>query len=263
MIRLGRGTAIAAALAVAAAGAAGSAATALRPPALARLRVKVLAEHPHDRSSFTQGLLFADGKLYESTGLSGESALLAVDLMSGTAARRVDLAPDVFGEGLALAGDRLVQLTWREGKAYVYSRRDFSRLAEWELNGEGWGLTFDGKRFWQSDGSSTLRVRDASTFREVGKVQVTQDGTPREDLNELEWVNGEIYANVWTTDDIVRIDPASGRVTAVIDASGLLTPSERAAADVLNGIAYDPAKRVFYITGKHWPKLFEVVFVPR
>lgn len=241
----------------------GAVAAALRSPAVERLTVKVLAEHPHDPTSFTQGLLFKDGLLYESTGLYGQSALLAVDPASGAAVRRVDLPADVFGEGLALAGDRLVQLTWREGKAFAYSRGDFSRLAEYEISDEGWGLTYDGKRFWQSDGSAVLRQRDPITFRTVAKVAVTQDGTPRANLNELEWVDGVLYANVWMSDDIVRIDPKSGRVTAVIDASGLLASAERAGVDVLNGIAYNPTKRIFYLTGKHWPKLFEVVFVRR
>lgn len=234
-----------------------------RGPAVERLAVGVLAERPHDPRSFTQGLLFHDGLLYESVGQYRESALLAVDPASGAALRRVDLEPGLFGEGLALVGDRLVQLTWREGRALVYRRADFAKLAELRYSGEGWGLTFDGRRLIQSDGSATLRWRDPVSFAVTGALRVTVDGQPRDNLNELEWAEGAIYANVWMSDEIVRIDPASGRVTAVIDASGLLTPAERGAADVLNGIAYDPARRVFYLTGKHWPKLFEAVFVPR
>jgi glutaminyl-peptide cyclotransferase len=166
----------------------------------------------------------------------------------------------VFGEGLALAGDRLIQLTWREHRAFVYGASGFDRLGEARYDGEGWGLAFDGARLWQSDGSDTLTVRDPRTLAVLERRQVTLDGRPRDYLNELEWVEGKLYANVWQSDDILRIDPATGKVEAVIDAASLLSPEERASTDVLNGIAYDPARKVFLITGKLWPKLFEVTF---
>jgi len=228
----------------------------------ARMTVRVLAAWPHDRSSFTQGLFWHAGALYESVGQYGSSALLRVELESGRALERTDLARRYFGEGLALAGDRLIQLTWREGKAFLYNAADFAPLGEIDYAGEGWGLTFDGHSLWMSDGSDTLTVRDPATLRVQKQVRVTLDGHPRDYLNELEWVDGKIYANVWQSDTILRIDPASGRTEAVIDASGLLDGEERNGTDVLNGIAYDPARQVFFITGKLWPKLFEVNFVP-
>ncbi len=240
--------------------------TAAPPPAssapAARMTVRVLAAWPHERSSFTQGLLWHGGVLYESVGQYGSSGLLRVELESGRALERTDLARRFFGEGLALAGDRLVQLTWREGKAFCYNAADFTPLGELDYAGEGWGLTFDGHSLWMSDGSDTLTVRDPATLHVRRQVRVTLDGRPRDYLNELEWVDGKIYANVWQSDTILRIDPASGRAEAVIDASGLLSTEERNGTDVLNGIAYDPARQVFFITGKLWPKLFEVKFVP-
>jgi len=225
-----------------------------------RLSVRVGAVWPHDPASYTQGLVWDGRNLLESIGQYGASALLRVELESGRAVQRVDLERAMFGEGLALAGDRLIQLTWREHKAFVYGANGFARVGEAHYDGEGWGLAFDGARLWLSDGSDTLTVRDPRTLAVLERRQVTLDGRPRDYLNELEWVEGKLYANVWQSDDILRIDPASGRVEAVIDAAGLLTPEERASTDVLNGIAYDPARKVFLITGKLWPKLFEVTF---
>jgi glutamine cyclotransferase len=238
--------------------------TAGKPAAVAaaskveHLTVRVQAVWPHDPASFTQGLVWDGHDLLESIGQYGASALLRVELETGRALRRVDLDPKVFGEGLARAGDRLVQLTWREGRAFSYRASDFSPLAESRYEGEGWGLAFDGAHLWMSDGSDTLTVRDQMTLAVLERRKVTIDGRPRDYLNELEWVDGKLYANVWQSDDIVRIDPTTGRVEAVIDAAGLLTAEERAHTDVLNGIAYDPARRVFFLTGKLWPKLFEV-----
>jgi len=228
-----------------------------------RLAVKVLSVRPHDAQAFTQGLLLHGGSLFESTGLNGSSSLREVDPATGKVKRRVSVPSEYFAEGLAAVGDRLIQLTWKEEKAFVYRLADFKPAGELRYDGEGWGLAFDGRRLVMSDGSDRLTFRDPRTFAVLGEVRVTLAGRPLTQLNELECVDGAVYANVWQMDQIVRIDPASGKVTAVIDASGLLTPAERQNADVLNGIAWDPARKTFLITGKLWPKLFEVTFVPR
>lgn len=240
----------------------GSPAGNLAPGAAERLTVKVLSVRPHDPSAYTQGLVWDRGTLYESAGLYGRSSLRQVDPQSGQVVRRLDVPPGFFAEGLALVGNRLVQLTWKEGVAFVYDLRSFERTGEFHYQGEGWGLCDDGRRLVMSDGSDRLSFRDRQTFALLGGVDVQLDGSPARQLNELECVGGAVYANVWMSDQILRIDPASGRVTAAIDAGGLLDAAEQAQADVLNGIAYDPAKRTFLITGKLWPKLFEVVFVP-
>jgi glutamine cyclotransferase len=219
---------------------------------------RVLAQWPHDPQAFTQGLIFDRGQFLESTGQYGPSELRRVELESGRVLARVPLAASLFGEGLALVGDRLIQLTWQEGRALVYDAASFAPIAEWRYPGEGWGLTYDGRRLVMSDGSDTLTFRDPQTFAPSGRLRVTLDGAPLTALNELEWAEGSIWANVWQTDRIVRIDPDSGRVTAVVDASGLLPPEQRIGADVLNGIAYDAHTRRFYLTGKLWPKVFEV-----
>jgi len=228
-----------------------------------RLRIDVLAIHPHDPQAYTQGLVWHGGELYESDGLYGRSSLRRVDPTTGAVKRKIDLESRIFAEGLALVGERLVQLTWREGLAPVYDRATFKRLAEFHYDGEGWGLCYDGRRLVMSDGSDRLFFRDPRTFAVLGSVAVTRDGVPVPQLNELECVGGAVWANVWQTDDILRIDPASGRVTGVAEATGLLTPEDRAAgAEVLNGIAYDPKTGRFWITGKLWPKMFEVRFAP-
>lgn len=226
------------------------------------LRAKVLATRPHDPQAFTQGLFLADGVLFESTGLNGESTLRRVDPDTGAVLQRVDLPETVFAEGLARVGDRLIQLTWQNRVAYVYDRTTFREIGRHAYDTEGWGLCHDGRRLVMSDGTSTLYFRNPATFEVVGQVAVTLNGAPRDMLNELECVGNRVYANVWQTDTIVRVDPATGVVDAVIDASSLLTPGERATADVLNGIAWDPDAETFLITGKLWPKLFEVRFEP-
>lgn len=248
-----------------------------RPPAAtpapreapaARLRVEVLQSLHHDPHAFTQGLLWHDGGFWESTGLYGSSTLRRVD-PSGTVERQVSLPPSLFGEGLALvarpgesAVGRLVQLTWQEHLALVWKPQTLVEVGEHRYQGEGWGLCWDGRRLVMSDGSDTLAFRDAETFEELGRVHVELDGRPLYNLNELECVGDAVYANVWMTQMIVRIDPRNGRVGAAIDASGLLTPEEAEGTDVLNGIAYRPDTGTFYITGKLWPKMFEVRFVP-
>ncbi|MFL6235782.1 MAG: glutaminyl-peptide cyclotransferase [Thermoanaerobaculia bacterium] len=239
-----------------------AAAAASAPDAPERLKVKVLSTRPHDPGAFTQGLVLDGDTLFESTGLNGESSLREVDPQTGKVKRKLDVPSEYFAEGLALVDGRLIQLTWQEEKAFVYNRSDFKKVAEFRYDGEGWGLCFDGARLVMSDGSNRLTFRDPKTFAVDSILSVTLAGKPATRINELECVDGVVYANVWQTDDILRIDPKDGRVTAVIDASGLLTPEERQKADVLNGIAWNPRTRTFLITGKHWPRMFEVELVP-
>jgi glutamine cyclotransferase len=230
------------------------------PGRVERLRVRVVERHPHQRDAFTQGLVWDDGALYESTGVVGHSSLRLVELETGEVLRRREDDASVFAEGLAVVGDLLYQITWRDRRALVFRRGDFSPVREHSYEGEGWGLCHDGTSLVMSDGSDRLAFRDPATFDVRRTVRVTLEGKPVAQLNELECVAGAVWANVWQTDGIVRIDPRDGRVTAVVDASGLLTAEERAGADVLNGIAWMPEKGHFLITGKYWPWLFEVVF---
>lgn len=225
------------------------------------LRVEVLRELHHDTSAWTQGLLWWDGSLYESTGRYGESRLRRLDPATGAVQQQVEVPPSFFGEGLARTGDRLILLTWMAERALVYDLRSFEGLRTFRYRGEGWGLCHDGDRLIMSNGSDTLTFRDPETFEPVGEVRVTLRGRPQDQLNELECVDGAVYSNVWQEDFIVRIDPDSGRVTHQIDAAGLLTRDEARGVDVLNGIAYQPDDGTFYITGKWWPKMFEVRFV--
>ncbi|GMU66525.1 MAG: glutamine cyclotransferase [Acidobacteriota bacterium] len=242
-------------------GAEASAGTA--PPAPAVGVPRVVAVRPHDARAYVQGLLFHDGRLYESNGQYGRSQLVEIDPTNGRVLRSVRLPSDEFAEGLARVGDRLIQLTWREGVARIWRLPGLEPAGEWRYEGEGWGLTFDGERLIQSDGSAVLTFRSPEDFRILGRVTVRRGGSAVPYLNELEWVEGAIYANVWMSDEILRIDPASGEVTAAWDASGLLDPAARElGAEVLNGIAWDPGRRVFHVTGKYWPSRFEVELAP-
>jgi len=244
----------------------GSAVHAAPPPtpgAPVALDVHVLKAYPHDPEAFTQGLLLHNGTLYESTGRYGVSDLRAVERDTGRVLRSTPLSTTYFGEGLALVGERLIQLTLREHVAFEYDLSTFRRVGELTYTTPGWGLCYDGTRIVMSDGSDTLYFRDPVTFAVTGRISVTLNGRPSTALNELECVGDAVFANVWQTDTIVKIDPHTGAVTAIINASGLLTPAERAHANVLNGIAYDAHRDTFLITGKLWPKLFEVQFVPR
>ncbi len=234
-------------------------------PQVPVLTPEVLAVYPHDDSAFTQGLIWNDGALYESTGLWGQSTLRRVDLDSGAALELVPLADDYFAEGLERVGDQLIQLTWQAGLAFVYDFATLELLGTVEYAGEGWGLCYDGRYLFMSDGTPYLSIRDAETFALIFRGAVTLEGQliPAQLLNELECVGEQIYANAWNTDYIFVIDKFTGDVTALIDASALLTDAERAelsSGGVLNGIAWNPESETFYITGKNWPKLFEVVF---
>lgn len=234
------------------------------PPRALRLRPRVVASYPHDPEAFTQGLLLHDGKLYESTGLNGRSSLRCNEFPGGKPCGRIDLPAQLFGEGLALSDGRLFQLTWQAHIALVYDLATFKKLSELPYNGEGWGLCHDGERFVMTDGSHRLFFRDPATFQVMSQVEVKLDGARLTHLNELECVGPEVYANVWGTDQIVRIEKYSGRVLAVVDASGLLSTAEQATlapGALLNGIAYDPSDGKFLITGKLWPKMFRVEFV--
>lgn len=227
------------------------------------LKVEIIQEYPHDTKSFTQGLLWCNNLVLESTGGYGSSRLRKVRLADGKVLREVTLPYRYFGEGLARIDDRLYQLTWREGKAFVYNLADFSHLRTLEYSGEGWGLTYDGSWLIRSDGSDSLTFHDPSTFAFFRKLPVRLAGRPVFRLNELEFVEGAIYANIWQSTDIVRIDPATGQVTGVIDTSTLPYRTRVAGEDVLNGIAYDQESKTFLLTGKLWPKLYQVRFVPR
>jgi glutamine cyclotransferase len=220
---------------------------------------RIVNTYPHDRSAFTQGLVFADDFLYEGTGLRGHSSLRKVDLKTGNILRVRRLPAQFFGEGITIYGNRVIQLTWRSRVGFVYDRETFQLLDTFTYPTEGWGITHDGRSLIMSDGTSTLYFLDPQTFQEVNRLEVhTRDG-PVSRLNELEYVQGEIYANVWQTDRIAKISPESGEVIGWIDLEGLLRPEDRdRRVDVLNGIAYDVKNDRLFVTGKLWPKLFEI-----
>ncbi|NEM07804.1 glutaminyl-peptide cyclotransferase [Geodermatophilus normandii] len=225
------------------------------------LRPEVLAEVPHDPSAFTQGLELHEGTLYEGTGLEGESELRVLDPASGEVLRAESLPGELFGEGITVAGDRIWQLTWQDGVVLEWDRATLTLRQQLPLDGEGWGLCNDGTRLVRSDGTDRLRFHDPVTFAETGSVTVTIDDEPVTQLNELECVDGQVWANVWPSDVLVRIDPANGRVTAAVDAAGLLDPDQRANADaVLNGIAALGGDE-YLLSGKLWPVSFRVRFV--
>lgn len=215
---------------------------------------RVVHTYPHDSQAFTQGLVYTNSVLYEGTGLSGLSSLRRVDLQTGEVLQIKPVPAPYFGEGIAVYSDTIVQLTWQSHVAFVYDRDTFSQTGTFTYTGEGWGLTYDGQRLIMSDGSSTLYFRDPQTFSETGRVQVHDGATPVSRLNELEYIGGEVYANVWLTNRIARVDPQTGQVTAWIDLTGLRPPG----TDVLNGIAYDSTNGRLFVTGKRWPYLYEI-----
>jgi glutaminyl-peptide cyclotransferase len=245
-------------LAIAMAAASVCAKPAARAPSPPAFRLKVVRAYSHDPRAFTQGLLFLDGKLYESTGLHGRSSMRRVELTSGQVEQESRLPADFFGEGLARVGQRLIQLTWKNHKALVWDLATLEKESEFSYEGEGWGLCFDGRHLVMSDGSDRLTFRDPNTFAKEGEVRVRLAGQPLDNLNELECTGNVVFANVWQNNHIARIDAKTGEVTAWIDASGLLDPSEAAGADVLNGIAEMANTGHLLVTGKLWPHVYEV-----
>jgi glutamine cyclotransferase len=219
-------------------------------------QVDVIASYPHDPRAFTQGLLFTEGVLYEGTGRNGESTLRKVELATGNVLQSTALPAQHFGEGITLFQDKLYQLTWQSHLGFVYEKDTLKPLRSFYLPGEGWGITHDGSRLIISDGSANLRFFDPATLKEVSRIVVTEDGKPLDRLNELEFVDGEVWANVWYTDTIVRIDPTSGQVVGKLDLHGL--NEQRGVDDVLNGIAWDAEGKRLFVTGKLWSRLYEV-----
>jgi glutamine cyclotransferase len=221
---------------------------------------QVVHIYPHDSHAFTQGLICVDGHLYESTGLNGRSSLRMVDFSTGQVLQKHDLPPEYFGEGLTDWGSNLIQLTWKAHTGFVYDRFTFSVLRTFQYTGEGWGLTHDETQLIMSDGTSYLRFLDPKSFKEAKRIRVSDEtGHPVENLNELEYLHGEIYANIWQTDEIVRISPRTGKVLAWVDLSGIIDKHQLESPDaVLNGIAYDSIGDRLFVTGKLWPKLFEI-----
>lgn len=223
-------------------------------------RYRIVNTFPHDRNAFTQGLEFHNGYLYESTGLNGQSSLRKVELRTGRVLQIHRLPQEYFAEGITLFGNRIYQLTWQNGVCFVYNLNNFRQETQFRYYGEGWGLTNDGKYLIMSDGSETITFRDPETFAEVRKITVRAQGKPVKNLNELEYIDGEIWANIWYSDMIARIDPQTGIVKAWVDMEGLPVPN-RGSEEVLNGIAYDRQNKRIFVTGKNWSKLFEIELV--
>ena len=236
-----------------------SAASETPAPSAPEYAYRVIASHPHDPEAFTQGLLFADGKLYESVGGYGHSSLRIVDLASGRVLRERRLPDNRFGEGLALSRGQLHQLTWKAGIGFIHEASNLAPIGEFRYPGEGWGLAASADSLVMSDGSAALRFLDPATLTEVRRLQVRDGTEPVTGLNELEYVEGDLYANVWPSDRIAIINPANGQVRGLLDLTGLLPLVFRTPrTDVLNGIAYDAAGKRLFVTGKHWPRLFQI-----
>jgi len=225
---------------------------------------RTINSYDHDPLAFTQGLIYHEGELYEGTGLWGESTLRRVALESGEVLQKISIDDQFFGEGVTLWNDQLIQLTWRSNVGFVYDRATFDQQAEFSYPTEGWGITHDGERLIMSDGSANLYFLDPETFVEIGRIEVTDGARAINNLNELEFINGEVFANVWQTNRIARIDPGTGNVLGWIDLTGLLPLADRTGReDVLNGIAYDAGCGRLFVTGKLWPKLFEVELIQK
>jgi glutaminyl-peptide cyclotransferase len=226
---------------------------------------QVVHAYPHDPNAFTQGLEYRAGFLYEGTGLKGHSSLRKVQLETGKVLQKIDLDPEYFGEGITVLNQKITELTWQSETGFVYDQSSFRKERTFSYLGEGWGLANDGQNIYMSDGSPQIRVWDPVTLKEKRRILVVDRGQPVLNLNELEWVRGEIYANIWQKDVIARISPADGRVLGWIDLAGILSPEDRSRqqVDVLNGIAYDVLGNRLFVTGKLWPKLFEIKLVPK
>jgi glutamine cyclotransferase len=230
--------------------------------AITEFTIKVLHSYPHDINAFTQGLVYHNGFFYEGTGLYGKSSLRRVDVETGEVQQQRDLEAKYFGEGITIFEDNIYQLTWLEKRGFIYNTNDFDSLGLFSYNHEGWGITHNGTELIISDGTAHIRFLDPTTLQLIRMVEVNSGDTPLKNLNELEYIEGMIYANIWLTDWIVVIDPQNGKVTGRIDLSGLLDPKDRTAStDVLNGIAYDVDKKRLFVTGKRWPKVFEIELV--
>jgi glutamine cyclotransferase len=224
---------------------------------------RIINTYPHDPGAYTQGLLYQDGIFYEGTGLRGQSTLRKVEVETGQVFQRLRLPDQLFGEGITIFGDRIIQLTWQARVGFIYDKNSFELQHEFTYPTEGWGLTHDGERLIMSDGTALLYFRDPATLAEIGRVEVFDENGPVILLNELEYINGEVFANIYRTDRIARIDPQTGQVLGWIDLAGLLGPEDRTQpVDVLNGIAYDAETNRLFVTGKLWPKLFEIELIP-
>ena len=234
-------------------------------PEAVQYSYEVAHVYPHDRSAFTEGLFYLDGFLYESTGLERESSIRKVRLETGEVVERYDIPGQYFGEGIVNWKDRLIELTYRTQVGFVYDLAGFKLQHAFRYPGEGWALTQDGKRILMDDGTAQIRFWDPETLQETGRITVTDQEQPVKNVNELEWIQGEVYANIWTEDRIARIDPVNGKVLGWIDMTGLLGPRDRVEGytDVLNGIAYDAQRDRIFVTGKRWPKLFEIRVVKK
>ncbi|MGH9568931.1 MAG: glutaminyl-peptide cyclotransferase [Candidatus Angelobacter sp.] len=228
------------------------------PAKMPEYTFKIVSVFPHDPGAFTQGLAWRDGFLYEGTGLNGRSSLRKVNLQTGEVVQRVDLPPQFFGEGIALLKNQIIQLTWKAHIGFIYNLSDFRLLRRFSYPGEGWGLATNGRDIFMSDGTSEIRVLDSS-MREKRRLKVHDGDTPITELNELEWVDGELFANIWQTDRIARISVQTGKVLGWVNLQGLLSPMYRLPPDaVLNGIAYDARGKRLFVTGKLWPDIFEI-----
>jgi len=222
----------------------------------------VIKKYPHNKNAYTQGLIYADGLMYESTGIKKESDLRKVDLNSGQIMQISKLEDQYFGEGITMLNDKIYMLTWESKKGFVYDKYSLTLEREFSYSGQGWGLTNDGTHLLMSDGTSAIRFVDPQSLREVHRIEIGDQNGPQTNLNELEYINGEIWANVYQSDVIIAINPSTGEVTKKISFSNLLTPQERQGTDVLNGIAYDEETKKLFVTGKYWPSLFQVEIVP-
>lgn len=244
-----------------AADAGNNAAQAAEPPVV-NYSYRIVNTYPHDRNAFTQGLFYLNGNLYESTGQVGQSTIRKVHFEDGRVLQSVPIPPGLFGEGIVNFGNEIVSITWQGGNGYRWDLGTLRQIGQWHYEGEGWGLTQNGTDIIMSDGTSAIRFLDPVTLAERRRITVTIQGAELTELNELEWVNGEIYANIWQTPRIARIDPNTGRVTGVIDLSGIANENTTSRDAVLNGIAFDAQHNRLFVTGKLWPHLYEIQLVP-